>query len=133
MSDKTARTDKCELRIDEQGVVHWSYQPRVELKLADAQREVEVATELTGGKSHLHLVDLRTIKSVEGKARATYAGDEMAKIAIAMALLVGSPVSRVLGNFYIGLNRPSCPTKLFTDEAAALEWLLSQREASGAT
>ncbi len=38
-------------------------------------------------------------------------------------LLIGSPVSRVIGNFFMGLNKPIYPTKLFTDPQKAIRWL----------
>lgn len=40
-----------------------------------------------------------------------------------MALLIGSPVSRMIGNFFLGINRLRVPVRLFSDEAEALEWL----------
>ena len=46
------------------------------------------------------------------------------------AVLVGHPVSRVLGNFFLGISRPAYPTRLFTDPAAAIGWLKSLRELS---
>jgi hypothetical protein len=40
-----------------------------------------------------------------------------------VALLVGSPMSRAIGNFFIGLNKPLIPTRLFVSEPEALAWL----------
>jgi hypothetical protein len=40
-----------------------------------------------------------------------------------VALLVGSPVTRVIGNFFIGLNKPRWPVRLFRSESDALAWL----------
>ena len=40
------------------------------------------------------------------------------------ALVVGSPVSRVIGNFFVGLNRPKYPLRLFDDQEFATAWLL---------
>lgn len=31
-------------------------------------------------------------------------------------------MSRVLGSFFIGLNKPTMPVKLFTSEKEALNW-----------
>ena len=42
---------------------------------------------------------------------------------LAMAILVSSPVSRAVANFFISLARPRFPTRLFTDDDAALAWL----------
>jgi hypothetical protein len=40
-----------------------------------------------------------------------------------MAVLIKSPISRVVGNFFLGINKPAVPTRLFDNEADALEWL----------
>jgi hypothetical protein len=37
--------------------------------------------------------------------------------------VVSSPVSRVIGNVYLRLNRSSTPTRLFTGENDAVAWL----------
>ena len=38
-------------------------------------------------------------------------------------IIVGTPVSRVLGNFYLGLSNPHLPSRLFSSGDEALEWL----------
>jgi hypothetical protein len=43
----------------------------------------------------------------------------------ANAMLVGSVLSEMIGNFFINLNKPDAPTKLFTNESDAVNWLLS--------
>jgi hypothetical protein len=41
-----------------------------------------------------------------------------------MALLnEASPFGRIMGNVYLRIARPGIPTMLFSDEAAAVEWL----------
>ena len=58
----------------------------------------------------------------EASARGL-SGPEALVVSHAVALLVGSPLSRAIGNFYLGFNRPTVPTRIFNAEAAALEWL----------
>ncbi len=41
----------------------------------------------------------------------------------AFGIIINSAVSRVLGNFYLGINKPSVPTKLFDNEIDAVKWL----------
>ena len=45
------------------------------------------------------------------------------KYTVAQALVIDSGPSRVMGNFFLGLNKPRFPTKLFTSEAKAEAWL----------
>jgi len=40
-----------------------------------------------------------------------------------MAIVIKSPLSRVIGNFFLGMNKPAVPTRLFDDENDAIEWL----------
>ena len=41
----------------------------------------------------------------------------------AAALLVLSPMARAIGNFFMGLNKAVIPTRIFTSEPLAIEWL----------
>ncbi len=57
------------------------------------------------------------------RARDYFANEKSASVQRATALLVGTPVSRTIGNFFMGLNRPVSPTRLLTDPQKAIEWL----------
>jgi hypothetical protein len=63
------------------------------------------------------------MQTIERGARQYHSGEEAARVAIAVALIVDTPVSRVLGNSYLGVSKPHLPSQLFTSEADALEWL----------
>jgi hypothetical protein len=41
----------------------------------------------------------------------------------AVGFLVNNPLARMVANFFIGINKPPRPTKLFTDMESAVEWL----------
>jgi len=41
-----------------------------------------------------------------------------------MALVIASPVSRMLGNAFLGITKLQHATRMFTDEDAAVAWLL---------
>ena len=86
----------------------------------DAQERVR---ERLGKEKTRVLIDMRLIKSISREARMYYANERTASIQRATALLIGSPVSRVIANFFMGLNRPLTPTKMFTGETEAIRWL----------
>jgi hypothetical protein len=44
-----------------------------------------------------------------------------------VAVLIGSPVARMMSNFYLTIHKPLIPTKLFTDQAEAISFLKSSR------
>jgi hypothetical protein len=105
------------------GLVHGRFLPGAEVCADDARENVAVTRELTAGQRRPVLVDLRAVRSQTAEARAYLAGPEATRVSLAVALLIASPLSRAIGNFYLGFNRPEVPTRLFTDEAAALLWL----------
>ncbi len=69
------------------------------------------------------LIDMTSTTEISKEARDYFANERTASIQRATALLIGSPVSRVIGNFFMGLNRPVSPTRLFTDPQKAIQWL----------
>jgi hypothetical protein len=75
------------------------------------------------GKPRPTLADLRGMRSATREARQLGASAEVVAITSRMAIVVGNPVTRVLGNFFMQVTNPKFPTRLFTDEAAARTWL----------
>ena len=69
------------------------------------------------------LVDMRQTSKISREARQYYAGQRTASIQRATALLVSSSVSVVIANFFLGLNKPISPTRLFREPGLAIEWL----------
>ena len=69
------------------------------------------------------LIDMTSVIEISKEARDYFANERTASIQRATALLIGSPVSRVIGNFFMGLNKPISPTRLFTDPHKAIQWL----------
>ncbi len=69
------------------------------------------------------LINMTEITEISKEARDYFANERTASIQRATALLIRSPVSRVIGNFFMGLNKPISPTRLFTDPQIAIEWL----------
>jgi len=69
------------------------------------------------------LIDMTAVTEISKEARDYFANERTASVQRATALLIGSPVSRVIGNFFLGLNKPISPTRLFTDSEEAIQWL----------
>lgn len=117
----THPTFRMWLRPD--GIVQLAWIPRAEMTLEDAVAATEAMFRLTGGRRSPLLVDTRDIGQMDRAARLEFArrGDLVA----AVVLVVGTPLSRMLGNFFIAVSKPMAPTRLFDDEAAAIAWLLT--------
>ncbi len=72
------------------------------------------------------LVLMSNMLSQDAEARRAYATLDP-RLIYAGALVVGNPLSRALGSFFVGLNRPRVPTKLFDTMEKGLQWLKTMR------
>jgi hypothetical protein len=103
--------------------VHVLLKPGVEVSLEDAVENSAATLELAGPRKIRVLVDTRPARGIEREARTHFSDPEVRKYTVAQALLIDSGPSRVMGNFFLGLNKPPFPTKLFTSEEKAEAWL----------
>ena len=113
---------KFRIWVRPDGIVQLAWTPRSEISLEDAVAAIEAMSEITGGRRSPLLVDTREIGQMERSDRLEFVrrGDQVS----AVALVVGTPLSRMLGNFFIAVSKPMAPTRLFDDEGSAVAWLL---------
>jgi hypothetical protein len=99
-----------------------------EVGLDDAVEIAKIATELTQNTSVIVLADARLHCSITSEARKYFAEHSVKNRFTAVAVLSDSLPVRILLNFYVNIDRPDVPTKLFSNETEALEWLNSFRK-----
>lgn len=74
----------------------------------------------------LLLIDFRQIKGVSKDIRDLAAKHPLSmKHNKRLAVLVGFGISKIIGNLALRFSKPKYPTRLFTNEEKAIEWLLS--------
>jgi hypothetical protein len=110
-------------RMGTDGICRTVVKPFAEISLAHAIKNTENIILLSSGVLVPLLVDLRKIKSISKEARDHFSMRGRTNRVNAIAMLINSPASKVIGNFYILFSKPTTPTKLFTDENQALAWL----------
>mgnify|MGYP000864554572 CR=1 FL=1 len=92
--------------------------------LEDAKVNMEYSKKMTAGTPRPMLVDMSKVRSINKEAREEYVKKIDEPFITAVALLTNSNISRMVGNFFIGLNNMQIPAKLFTDPEKARVWLL---------
>ncbi len=123
MENGEVLTRDAKVWLGEDGIARNIYFPNAEDTLADAKENLAGILKVNRGKRYPLLVDMRKLKSMTREARVYYAGGEGAKTANAGAFLIGSLISKIIGNFFLSFNKPLIPIKLFTSESEAIEWL----------
>ncbi|NTU83895.1 MAG: hypothetical protein HGA45_31730 [Chloroflexales bacterium] len=121
-------TRSARLRLEEDGIVRATVLPGVAQSLAEAQENFAAQIRLTQGQRHALLVDIRAGQSQDREAREFYTRSEAARVIRAVAILVESPMSRLIGNFFLGFNKPTIPLRLFSSDEEALGWLREIRD-----
>lgn len=86
--------------------------------------DVRISNEiLAEGKEYFVLFDIGTYALISKEAREFGAKQEFGELRKAMAIIVKSLSHRLLANFFININKPPTPTKVFNTKEKALEWL----------
>lgn len=93
----------------------------IDLKMA--QSVVINRMKLYGEKDYPLLIHMNNVKHVTKDARDYFASKEGCQKIKSCAIITNSIVTRVIANFFLTLNKPLVPTKLFTDEESAKQWL----------
>ena len=123
MSTDEIATETGRVWLGEDGIIRSVANAHSEETLPTAKANIAAIAHVAGGVPRPVLVDLTGVKAISRDARAYYNSAEAAAHYTAAAMLIGSPLSRVIGNFYMGLNKLPKPARLFTAEDAALAWL----------
>lgn len=109
---------------EESGIVHVLFKPHiVNVGLAFSKNYVKERFKVLQETTKPVLVDVNKAKSIDKDARDYLAGEEASKYISAGALIVHSMAAKFGGNFFLTVNKPPFPTKLFTNKEKAVQWL----------
>ncbi len=112
---------KFRMWLPEDGVVRLVWSPPVPSGLEDSVATIEAMIEVTGDRPAPLLVDVRDAGPQDRAGRLEFIRRH--EVVSAVAILVGNPLSRMMGNFFMNVGRPKAPTRLFDSEDAAVAWL----------
>lgn len=128
MTDGTRQGRRIEtsasiISLSDEGIIYDVSPRAVRFTMEQARESMAAYLEITGGLRSPLLVDIRQVQGIDRAARQHLTGPDGERAVSAVALLADSALTRAIGNFFIGLNRPSFPVRVFTSEEEALRWL----------
>jgi len=112
-------------------IIHIRFHPTPTHGIEEARIVVDTHNDLAKGVKTAVLADMKNIAvGADKNARRYYVGPESSEYKLGMAMLITSPLQRMFGNIFLKLDKPPYPTKIFTNEGEALDWLsaLSPRD-----
>ena len=126
-------TTNATVQLRDDGLLYVVMRPGCRDTEATAREIIAASVKHAGSSSRGILIDMSAVAAITREARSYYAYRPFPRPDMAVALVVGSRVSRMIANFFLGLNRPPVPVRMFDDELVAAEWLHEKvRELRGA-
>jgi hypothetical protein len=105
-----------------------TYKKGIKMNMEMARSIVNARLEFTGGKDVLALIASEGIVSMDKRTREFMASKEGSKGIKAAAIILKSSFGSFVANFYLSVNKPPMPVRIFTNTRAAINWLQKFRE-----
>lgn len=116
-------TEKIKFTLRPDDIMQIECTPNSMLTLEDGKLSTRVVGEMVQHNPRPLLCDLTNVIKMSQDCRRHFAGPEHAVVFTKCALIVTSPISKIIGNFFLGANKPLRPTRLFTSVEDGLNWL----------
>jgi len=117
------KTDKIVFTLRPDKIVQIECAPNTIMTIDDGRLSTKRVGEIVKGDPLPLLCDLTNVVKMTQDCRKHFAGAEHAAVFSKCALIVTSPLSKIIGNFFLGANKPLRPTRLFTSVDEGLIWL----------
>ncbi|MBL7922116.1 MAG: hypothetical protein JNJ40_17510 [Bacteroidia bacterium] len=125
MTSKKITTAKYEVTLLEDGIVENFIKSGAVMEEQDVTMLKQHNFEAAGQKPYVILVTPGELVTFTSEARQLAASKNFIEAARAKALLINSIGNKIMGNFYLKVNKPFIKTKIFSDREKALVWLRS--------
>ncbi len=117
--------EKIKFTLRDDNILQTECFPNTIMNLEDGKESTRISAEMVNYEPLPLLCDLTNVVRMSQDCRKHFAGPEHAETFSKAALIVTNPISKIIGNFFLGLNKPIKPTKLFTSKEEGLKWLKS--------
>ncbi len=124
---ETAQLSTMQVSLRDDGLLQVIISPGTHTSLELAKDCVEAMGKVGGGLAYPVLVIAGKETTVSTDAMEFLSKPASDPYAKASAYLIFSISQKLLGNFYLNFNKPVKPTRMFTSEELAVEWLYSFR------
>jgi len=122
---KNIELKKSIVSLLDEGILHIHLKAGSEIELSDAVLIVEAMGKLSKGKKMPVLIDAGEFTSIDKEVRVFSASPQSNIYTIADAIAYYSLAQKMIADFYITHNRPTVPTKAFSNKTEAIDWLKS--------
>lgn len=114
------------MHLRKDGIVQVNFGDNVELDVKETKDILTALASINDGKKSLVVNVAGKNTTATREARSYSASEEAGQHTIADAFVVNNLPQKLLGNFYLNLNKPFINTKIFNKLEEAIVWLKQQ-------
>jgi hypothetical protein len=118
---------KVKMILYTNGIMNVIFKDNLLIEMSDIDVVLEWVTSLGSERKYINLMEGASNTDIDSEVREFAASSTNNKHTIADAMVISSAAHRILTNFYLRFNKPSKPTKIFTERSKAITWLLQQK------
>jgi len=122
---KSLKTKNATVQLMDNGILHISFDANCVISIADVNELLDATFKMGNGKKFKKLITLGKYTLIDLDAMKLAGSPEGAIYQLAEGIVIKSTAQRILANFYTNVIKPINPTKFFTDETEAENWLLN--------
>ena len=124
---RTVRSGFAEVFIREEGIVQSRIFPGSTIDIAEAEEYLAMVKYLTKASEHATVIDLSGVRKITPAARSFLQSEPVRSgKTLAVGMVTSSLLSRIMGSFFLRLNRPACPVRMFGDPTEAYAWVKNE-------
>jgi hypothetical protein len=111
--------------FDEYGILYSIPKPGIPevLTREETLQQMEEFKKITGNKKVCLILETNSHSKPPKKEDRDFIAQQLEEISKAMAIISTSPLSRMIANLFFGLKPPTYPTKFFSNQKEAQEWI----------
>ena len=110
--------------LEEDGLVRIEYPQNFHVTLDVMESVYEQHLRITTEKRPI-LAYAESVASADYEAQQFASTEKAAALTSALAIIVKSVFTRAMGELFMRFHKPPYPTRIFNDEAQAIEWLVT--------
>ncbi len=105
------------------GIIHVNFKEGTEVNVELQNNLLEIYLKICGNERRPFIFSALNNVTFTREARENSIKIEPRYPGIAMAIVADSVAYRLIANFYLKINKPKTPSKIFKDIPSAVEWL----------
>jgi hypothetical protein len=126
MTARCIETRAAKVTLEDDGVVRVIVHPGAEVGADDMRAFLAARMQLAPHRVPV-IIDQRRIRSMTRQAQIVATEGAAQRPTLCLAILMESPLTVMIANFFVIFGRPRYPTRLFTSEESALAWIAQMR------